>query len=227
MEQNRATAIITCLNPNMTWLSQCLASCKGFEKILLNNDVDSEKQLEFFNVSKEIMEKVEFVTFDRHLSISDALNALIRQVKTEWFSCIHHDDFFNDKELKNLFDWIDSVGKGVEVVYFPCTVLSPNGKKHVWGTTRFFTFNDLKYQNLVSFSSFQRMKAFELSGGYSNIPISDWHYWLKAKKAGVKFRFWNQQVYTYRYGHDSYMQKEIKKDGMENIKRMILEDIEK
>lgn len=221
----KITMVTTCLDAKDEWLFQCLDSGKHFKKILLHIDSQT-KEKPTFDLGQ--FKNVELFEYPAHLGIEEALNLMATRVQTEWVTFLMSDDFFNEKPLLNLLEDFEEYSSGVDVVNFPCTVLNQSGSKGSWGSASNVTLNDLKQGNMVTFSSFQRTKVLWRVGGYSEkIPFSDWHYWLKVKKAGFKFRLFNQEVYTFRFGHFSAARKQEQQFGYENAKRMILEDIER
>lgn len=120
-------------------------------------------------------------------------NALIAQVETEWFVPLDDDDILQ----KNFLERLLPHARGADVVYSRVHVHGSD-----WAPYRYsFDAKDLRRENYIPATALIRKSLWERLGGYRNVRLEDWDFWLRALDAGAQFRHVQESLWIYRF-HD-------------------------
>ena len=210
-------------DPNYVWLDTLIKSAKGFDEILLYIDsVDATPECK-----KDMLERtpsVKIINDGKSRSIAEGFNHVVSQAEGDWICSFCDDDYFKESALANLLSLIRSgTLDDADIVHFP--VLTGDGR---WGDHPSITFEELKNYNMLPHGSFFRKKVFDAIGGYQVDAGADWDFFLRAAKKGFVFRYYSEPVYFFRMGHErSAWNKQVRELGTNEIKRRILENVER
>lgn len=213
---NRISVVINSKDPNPQWLKQCLDSAHPFDEIVLY--VDGMPAQDGFS---DETAGVKFVSDGKSRNISDGFNYAIAQATGNWICSFCDDDYFYRDNLLMLLDLLRANAySDCDIIHFPVMV---NGG-YQWGHFNDFSLGDIETNNCIPHGSFIKREAFNRLGGYKLDEGADWNLWIRAKRAGLRFRGFKNPVYFFRHGHErSAFQKQVDAlGGHEQLKRKVL-----
>lgn len=243
------SAAISSYCPKIKWLIEALDSAKGFDEIVLycrggrdrfidqmsfdERDFGAIRAEDSFDETQEILrdyirrhpeKNIRFYTDRVERMGYEAANYAVTLTEGDWVIPFSDDDrFIKDNLFKALLRIRDGQYDDADVVFSQVTV-NDNGK---WGTTTDdFSVERLFEDNLVPFSSFIKRESFFRAGGYlKEDPILDWGIWLRAKMLGMKFRYFEDPIYDYRFSQSSTMNIIHERYGdMRNMRQIIIKN---
>jgi len=206
--------VMTSLNPRKEYIDLALASAKGFSLKLLH--IDNASALPVY-VPDAVVYGFQGISIHKHLSPAVALNTLIEALPDGFISVFCDDDEYLSENLLVLQEGIHE-GKydNADIVHFQCQI----NHAHNWGEAE-FTLQQLIEHDRLPCSSFFHKRVWEGVGGFSDVPASDWNFWLKAKHMGFSFRYFPLPVYRYNMDiQDSLLKRDCKKYGYVSFKVM-------
>ena len=191
---------MTSLNPNEFKINRALQSAVGFDDIIFHIDFNTSliPKIESSKINPPFTE----FYIKEHLGIGQAYNAMIKHIESEWICCFCDDDFFDEKELAKLLvairagDFADA-----DIIHFKCHV-SGNRPYHPWGAAK-IKQEWLEEGNIIPAASFFRKSAWVKVGGFRGEIYHDWILWLRALKAGCRFKYFDGCVYWFMMRPDS------------------------
>lgn len=158
----------------------------------------------------------------RDRNIVDGFNYVIQNAidfgKADWICSFCDDDLFHVEHLNELINRIKS-GEydDADIINFP--VSSTGG---TWGSLE-FTLKDLEEDNRIPHGSFFRREVFEKIEGYKIEEAADWNFWLRAMKAGFRFKSFDKPVYYFRQHAGSAFSEQLKRlGGFNQLKQKVL-----
>lgn len=209
------TVVIPTHQPDIFYLRQSLLSIKGVDHIILHVNGGS-----IIPNDLEILVNNTIMRDNKNLSCPDALNKLINCADDGWIIPFTDDDEFYTDQLLIL---IEKINRGdyndVDIINTRCLI---NNKK-VWGDLN-PTFEKLKNNNCIPFSSPYKKHVWQKIGGYHNEPCNDWGFWLRALKTGFKCKSYEQPLYNFKTFNNSLFKTEAKQ-GINNIRNQLLRNI--
>ena len=202
--------------PIKDWLDDCLMSAVVFDEIVLYLDGPLMENIPEFKVPVSVIHD------GQERSIIDGFNLAIRVTSGDWVCSFCDDDYFLQPALSNLLIAIKEheFGNDADIIHFPVSV---NGQ-YSWGHRGDFTLHQILVENLIPHGSFIRRSAFDKLEGYRIDEGADWNLWIRAKKAGLIFKYFPEDVYFFRHGHDrSAFNKQVgAMGGFQNLKDKVL-----
>lgn len=202
----KTSLVINSKNPNIQWLNQAIDSANGFDEIVLYIDGKLKSQ-----VISVLSKEVKVVSDGKERNIGQGLNFAISQASGDWICPFCDDDYFHPEGLENALKLAnDDVLNEYDVIHG--LVSLDNGG--MWGASQ-VTIHALQGCNIIPFSSFYRREVFNELKGYSETvgAYNDWNFWLRAVKAGFRFKFLNAPLYHFRQGHESATLRLLKEVG--------------
>jgi hypothetical protein len=167
---------------------------------------------------------------DNPISCPDALNLAIGKTTGDWILPLCDDDFCNIPILDEL---LIQIRRGLyadkDIVYSPFYSGNEKDSYILWPRTE-VTFERLKQQNLLPFTSLYKKSMWEDIKGYKNLPFNDWLFWLEAAKKRKQFVLWDKAYFYFRHGHlqePSLCDKETIKQPIEVTRQQLLDYLEK
>lgn len=192
---NKISLVINSKNPNLDWLYQCIQSAKGFDEVILY--LDGEKHY----LDDYEGQYLRIIGDGEHRNIGQGLNYAIKHSIGNWVLPFCDDDYFH---RENLAEALYNLRMGFynldDVVHGQVTL--DNGG--LWGASC-VTLRGLQESNMLPFGSFMTRDLFDRIGGFSETvsAYNDWNFWLRAAKAGAKFKYFPKALYHFRQGHES------------------------
>lgn len=120
-------------------------------------------------------------------------NALIGQVETDWFVPLDDDDILQKPFLERLI----RQAAHADVVYSRVYVHGSD-----WAPYRYaFDARALRKENYIPATALIKRSLWERLGGYRDVPMEDWDFWLRALDAGATFQHVPETLWVYRF-HD-------------------------
>lgn len=208
MEQrDRITLVCTSSGRNPDLLQKMLDSAIGFDEIILHIDkLKFEDRNNFGHKAKQIGR----IFSDNHLTIPEAYNFMIENVKTQWVCCMCDDDYFYQEGLSKM---IAEVHNGIiaGVAHFKFHIsgyippqdirgrfLSLIGKKEYDLCEKQFITPELFLKHgRIPAASFFRKRAWELAGGFQGEFEHDRNLWLRMAQVGIEFKYFDHLVYNF------------------------------
>ena len=118
-------------------------------------------------------------------------NELVQQVSTDWWVLLCDDDLFDPDHLETLAAQFGEA----DIVYSWARV---EGYNVSW--QRPFDAEDLRRGNYIPGSAAAiRTRLWELLGGYRDVIMEDWDFWVRALESGAEFRCVERATWTHRY----------------------------
>lgn len=213
----KVSLAINSKNPVEQWLSQLLKTAEAFDEIVLYID-DFDCSGDTINMVKE---RTRLLFNSQKRDIKDGFNFAVSNTTGDWVCPFCDDDYFIVGEIKNLISEIKAgTYDDADIIHYP--VYTANGR---WGAFPDFTYEQIKESNRVPHGSMIRRSAFDALGGYKISPAADWNLWLRAKKAGYRFKYYDRPVYFFREGHErSAWNKQVREIGTEAIRQGVLQN---
>lgn len=197
------------------WLAQLFKTAESFDEIICYFDGMVVSMIGEFG------KNIKAISDYKQRDIKDGFNFAASQATGDWICPFCDDDYFIVGEVQNLISEIKS-GKhdDADIIHYP--VYTGCG---MWGNFPSFTYEQLKESNKVPHGSFIRKSVFDELGGYKVNAGADWNLWLRAKKAGYRFKYYPRAVYFFREGHHrSAWQKQLREFGLEGIRNGVIEN---
>lgn len=193
---NKVSLVINSKNPNEQFLMQCLNSAKAFDEIVL--------YLDSWKISQEVKDMFPSIVLlgdGKSRNIGQGLNFAISQSKGDWICPFCDDDYFHLENIAEAIILIKSGQLTYEDILHSQVTLDDGG---LWGSSS-VSLPALLNNNIIPFGSIYKREVFEKLSGYSEVvgAYNDWNFWLRAAKAGFRFRYFEKPIYHFRQGHDS------------------------
>lgn len=211
------TLIINSRDPEAQWMNQIFKTMAGFDEVIVYID---EADSEFIERSEINFPEGVRVIFDgEHREVKDGYNFAASFASNEWLMFFCDDDYFIHGNVKELNEQVrEGRFDDADIVFFK--VFTGNGS---WGATQDFSLDTLRECNMIPAGSLIRKSCFDKLGGFKISACADWNLWIRAKKANLRFKYFDKPVYFFRQGHfRSYTNQCIEKMGMDQIKREVL-----
>lgn len=187
---------MTSLNPDVFKLNRALQSAKGFDQIFLNIDPATKVFPKIEAGQLQIEPPPDFIDTPNTMLAGQAYDFIIKQIESEWICCFCDDDFFDEKELSRLLTAIRAGDfADADVINFRVHV---SGIKpyHQWGVPE-PKLDAMQTSNHIPAGCFFRKSVWEKTGGFKGTLLFDWIFWLRALKAGCRFKYFDGPVYWF------------------------------
>lgn len=199
-------------NPVTEWLNQAITTGLSFDEIVIY--VDSG-EINDHKLSKHI----HIISDGKSRSIKDGFNLAIENTDGEWICSFCDDDYFTE----HLPDLLNRIKEGefddYDVIHFPVRLMGGA----LWGQAENITYEKLKDQNLIPHGAFFKRCVFQKLAGYKIDACADWNFWLRAAKAGFKFKYFDKPVYFFRQSTNrSAYSRQLKEYGYEGMKDLVM-----
>lgn len=214
VKEMKISLAINSKNPIKEYLDELFKTANGFDDVVFYCDEDIY-QAQPWQYSQVTM----FLADQERRDIKDGFNYAISFCSGDWICSFCDDDFFVRENLAHLLKAMreEKFADDADIIHFP--IYTGSGS---WGDTKDFSENDLRDANLLPHGSFFRKEVWEKLGGYKINAGADWNFWIRAKAAGYRFKFWPSPIYFFRTEHPrSAWGKQINEFGLNEIKRLV------
>ncbi len=215
----KTSLVINSKNPSVQWLEQIFDTMRGFDEVVLYIDGADGEDVKALGIE---FPKNVFLLFDgQNRDLKDGYNFAVSQARGEWVMIFCDDDYFIEGGIDALNKDMKA-GKydDADIVFFK--VETGGGS---WGITTDFSVDQIMSNNLIPSGSFIRKDVFEFLGGYKVNAFGDWNLWIRAKKTGFRFKYFDMVVYFFRQGHRcSFSDKCINEIGLEKIRNEVFQN---
>ena len=199
--------VMTSLNPDGFKINRALRSARGFDEIYLHIDAASSftPHIDLTKIEPPVI----IVENEKPLKVDEAYNFIIESIPGDpWICCFCDDDFFDPIGLTELLASIRAGNHlAADIIHFQVHV-SGNKPYHQWGAAQVSDKN-IKEANPIPAGSFFKKSAWTKAGGFQGSIWHDWVMWLRAHKAGCKFKFFEQPVYWFIMRPDSAAERQL------------------
>jgi glycosyltransferase involved in cell wall biosynthesis len=177
------------------WLKRAIDSIYfvEFDEVIVINDGSDKKHTDEIEKILDNYPKIKYIKHDTNKGLGEARNTGIKNSKSEWITFLDDDDYYTKNPLENLKKHITKYPEA-DVINYKITL--KKGEKTVeWGHET-FTLEDLVNYNRLTGSSLLKKSVWAKVKGYKNIPYEDWEFWVRVKRGGFNFVFFNDIFYV-------------------------------
>lgn len=128
-------------------------------------------------------------------------NRLAAATDADWLLPLDDDDVLDPGCVEDLLDACE----GADVVYPWCRMV---GRTDGWVPNKLWNPLALHRLNYIPVTALIRRDAFQMLGGYRNVPLEDWDLWRRAELHDLRFRCVPEILWSYRHHQGQSFQRE-------------------
>lgn len=182
----RFSLIVCSYNPNLDWLNKALKSAEGlFDEIII---VDDGSDTPIGGAT---------VRHNKNYGLYKAKNTGINIATGDIIAFLDDDDELIPEKVEKMKEFVDNNEADIYSFHLQC--FGENNQSYGGGENP----EELRNTNQFVGVSWIKRKIWEELGGFTYKYAEDWHFWIKAHKAGKKFIVFPEIFYKYRVRKDS------------------------
>lgn len=129
-------------------------------------------------------------------------NRLAADTDADWLLPLDDDDLLDPDCVQVL---LEAAKPGSAVVYPFCRM---TGRTDGWNPNKLFNQISLYQMNFIPATALIRRDAWEVLGGYQQVPLEDWNMWQRAELHGFQFQCVPEVLWSYRHHAGQNFQKQ-------------------